>query len=496
MPTVEQLLKAAPLVGRTSIDLGAPQLSANGDAITPELRDRLLAKCAAGEYVELDVDMLAYEQRAGEMNRNYVRFRDGSMIALGASGAGKPFLRDHEQYDTLARAGTITKSKTEKRSDGDYAIRMTARLTAPWAVELALRGLLSSVSIGWQPTGPVECSIHEAPVGTKCWCWPGDKMAESVVDGVKKYVRDRQGQLTAEWIYTSAVLKECSVCNVPGVPSAGIDGVRAALSAAGIDVDQLDRARVDTLEHIKSTTAAADPNVITPEPSNMNTAPALAAALTFVVLTEAQAAYYAKLSPSEQAAFAAKSIAERDAAVASSLAADPVVYTTKAGIEVRKSSGELALALAKQGDAHVAALEAQSEALKQATQATRTATLRTRAATEIAHLAATEDIKIAVLGALESLDDATKSGALAMLKSADALFASAGKAKGADLTGDPVPDSAEAKVLSLAKQIAKDKGVSLAIAEAMVFDTDEGAALYTEMEQRKNAARTAQFRAH
>lgn len=220
-----------PLVCRVSTDAAPTLRASNGQAVTPAMRDELLAKCAAGEYVEVDVDLLAYEQRTGATNRNYVRFRDGAMTKLGSSGVGKPFLRDHEQRDVNARAGTIIASKTEKRGDGDYAVKMTARLTAPWAVELALRGLLSSVSIGWLATGPVECSVCKAAIYTKCYHFPGDRLSEATDElGNKKYVWDRKGSLVVEWVFTEAELTETSVVNVPGVASAGIEEVRAALA--------------------------------------------------------------------------------------------------------------------------------------------------------------------------------------------------------------------------------------------------------------------------
>jgi hypothetical protein len=238
---VEQaLLKAMPLLCRASSEMPAPQLrTADGGEMTAAVRDELLAKCMAGQHVELEVDLLAYEQQAGVQNRNYVRFRDGAMMRLGSSGRGKPLLRDHEQGDVLARGGTIKQSLTTKRGEGDYAIRMTARLTAPWAVELALRELLGGTSIGWNPTGPVECSICGTPILSRCWHFPGDRLSETTgEDGKKQYTRDPKGTAAVEWVYTDAELTECSFVSVPGVATAGVEQVRAMLSAAlGGDAD-------------------------------------------------------------------------------------------------------------------------------------------------------------------------------------------------------------------------------------------------------------------
>ena len=212
----------------------SPQLTlrAGGAVITPAMRDELLAKVRAGEYVEIELDVHAYDQKAGERNRKNVRHRDGSMMALGRSGAGKPVLRDHEQDNSLAVAGKVIESKTVKVGEGEYAIEQTWRLTAPWAVELALRDLLSTVSIGWTATGPVLCSACDVPVFTQCYHCPGDRLSEKVGDdGVKRLVRDRAGVTVVEWIYTSAELVETSLAPVPAVPSARIEGIRAALSA-------------------------------------------------------------------------------------------------------------------------------------------------------------------------------------------------------------------------------------------------------------------------
>ena len=209
-------------------------LRANDAVVTPATRDELLAKVRAGEHVELELDVYAFEQLAGERNRKNVRFRDGAMQALGRSGVGKPVLRDHAQDNMLAVAGKVISSKAEKTGEGAYAVTQTWRLMAPWAVELALRGLLSTVSIGWRATGPVLCSACNATVFSQCYHCPGDRLAEKIGDdGVKRNVRDRAGSIVVEWIYTDAELVETSVVSVPAVPSAHIEGIRAALSAHG-----------------------------------------------------------------------------------------------------------------------------------------------------------------------------------------------------------------------------------------------------------------------
>ena len=194
-------------------------LRQNGAAISDEKRDELLAKCLAGEHVEIDLEVDAYEQKPGDPNRNFVKFRDGIMLALGRTGVGVPFLRNHDQHDVMARGGTVIASRTEKLGDGHYVIRMTVRLSAPWAVELALRGLLDAVSIGWNPLGPVECSHCKAEIFSKCYHFPGDEIAGDAKKGIAASV--------VEWVFTEAELIELSGVNIGGVRTAQIKDIRA-----------------------------------------------------------------------------------------------------------------------------------------------------------------------------------------------------------------------------------------------------------------------------
>jgi hypothetical protein len=206
--------------------------AAGGGELKPDDRAALLAKAVAREEVQLELQVKAYEQKDGESNRNFVRFRNGAMMGLGGTGVGKPFLADHRQWDVTARGGTITASKTTKRDEGSYQVDQTVLLTEPAAVERALRGLMSSVSIGWNATGPVMCSVCNKPVGAVCYHWPGDRLTESTDgEGNKRLLRDRTGAIVVEWIYTAAELLETSEVSVPGVPGAGVTDIRAELSA-------------------------------------------------------------------------------------------------------------------------------------------------------------------------------------------------------------------------------------------------------------------------
>lgn len=208
-------------VSRLGVSGVALDASYNGKVITPAVRDELLAKLAANQHVEIELELLAFEQKPGERNRKNIRIRDGALMAFGRSGKGRPFLRDHEQDDVRARGGTIIESETIKRSEGDYAVRQRARLTAPWAVDAALRGLLDSVSVGIWPTGPIECSACGTEIFDACWHCPGEELEAT----------DARAAMTVEWVYSAAENTETSAVNVPAVKTAHIESIRAALSA-------------------------------------------------------------------------------------------------------------------------------------------------------------------------------------------------------------------------------------------------------------------------
>lgn len=224
--TAEQRSEAITLAGRAALG-SITELRASGKAsLSTTDRAALLAAAVARESVEIELDVLAYEQGRRDAsgkrigNRKGVRIRDGAMIRAGASAVGRPFLRDHMQDDVTARGGTIIASKTSKLTeDGHYEIRQTVRLTEPSAVERALRGLMSTVSIGLHPTGPVNCTACGTEVLSKCWHFPGDTATDK--DGA---------QCDVEWEFTSAELVETSEVSVPAVPTAAIDGFRAALA--------------------------------------------------------------------------------------------------------------------------------------------------------------------------------------------------------------------------------------------------------------------------
>jgi hypothetical protein len=171
-----------------------------------------------GEVVELEIDLLAFEQIDGEPNRNGLRFKSSSLSAMARGGVGQPFIADHDQRNIAKRAGTIVKSKLEKIDPKHQRIMQTAKVTAAWAVEGVLTGTIDRFSIGWRATGPVNCTACKTEIFEDCYHWPLDVLDDGTV---------------VEWEYTSAQLVETSAVTVPAVPATQIGEIRAALASEG-----------------------------------------------------------------------------------------------------------------------------------------------------------------------------------------------------------------------------------------------------------------------
>jgi hypothetical protein len=185
-------------------------------------REQLLADALAGKFVQLTIDAIVYVQKPNEPNRHYTRVRDGRRSSFAASFAGLPYMRDHEHNNALARGGRIVDSKAEDLDGGGWHIRQELELTAPWAVEAALRGLIDRFSISYESTGDMVCSICGEPmirgwfsVWTEC---EHDFGAE--YDGV-----------VCQLEVTDAVGLETSSVSVPAVLGTDVDSIRQALSA-------------------------------------------------------------------------------------------------------------------------------------------------------------------------------------------------------------------------------------------------------------------------
>jgi hypothetical protein len=448
----EQALLAMGLAGK---DEAVCELKLNGQAISNEMRDELLRKCAANEYVELTLDVIAYEQKDGVSNRNFVRVSDKAMKQLATSAKGKPFLFDHNQSDSSAVCGMIESATLETAADGTAQIRQNVKLTAPKAVDMALRGLMKTVSISWRATDTVECSACKTPVFTDCYHFPGDKVRKMLTtEGKEIFVRDRKnGTDRVEWVYNGVETLETSPVPVPAVPTARIDGIRASLSADAdetVDIlpDNIPENKTMELEALKA---------------QLNRQTQIAA------LNDAEKAYFRRLGATEQDAFLAQAPSQRAELL-------KPVYTAKNGTVYTGADDPRLVQMAKDNDAQASRFEEQLSI-------ERAKGLMARATTELAHLSGTPEQRAALLGAIESIENAeTRAAVLASIKEVDTkqsrhfVRQGGGGAQKPEIAGDP-----EAKLEQLAQSLADKESISFEQAYEKVCNSPEGQKLYDAM---------------
>lgn len=521
-PTLEQILKAAPQLCQASrlvdpaeleqlgIEPTLRAVTVNGEPITAEMRDDLLRRIDSGTlgYCELGVPLLAYEQWDYEKysdkdNRNFVCFRSGEMRALGGTGKRKPFLRDHRQYDSLARGGTLADSRTEQPEEGHHQIFQRATLTEPWAIAMYLRGNMTTVSIGWIPTGPVLCSACNAPVFEKCYHWPGDRLSEVTDDnGDKRYVRSRNGKLVVRWVYTKAELIETSCVPVPGVASAEMDplGLRAVLAsqwpmfAAGAFSDEESRDAEQVAQHAsgKSPPSLAAPTVKPqPESTQMadqldqtqklaNARKAFFAALGMSEEHRAHAEALAKTDPDAAEAFCCESPTVRAAQVQAARDADPVVFRGElTGIVVRASEGANAKRYAELAEEGKADRKRNEDQLAAAAAREEEHQVATICSSRIPNLPGSAAVHANIVRSLRKAGDpALLEPSLQALTGASNFVKAAGSAPGANDGVDAGNGTAFEAFESALAAFAKAKGKSPAEATEEFLATKQGGDLY------------------
>ena len=196
-----------------------------------------------------------------------------------------------------------------------------------------------------------------------------------------------------------------------------------------------------------------------------------------IALRVAERAHYDGLDDeAARDAFVGKSADERkreiEAAAHAEQDADPVVYTTGDGIELRKSAGDALIAMAKKNDTIAkenATLRAEREQ----------AALEKRADAELSHLPGDVKTRAAMLRAIDAIDgDAQREAAHSALKANNAAMSKAFETIGHN--GQPESGSPEDTLDKLAKAHAEKHSVSHAAAYAEVLKTDEGNALYAK----------------
>jgi hypothetical protein len=197
-------------------------------------------------------------------------------------------------------------------------------------------------------------------------------------------------------------------------------------------------------------------------------------------LTAPQRAHFDGLDEAGRSAFLAKSAGERDAdlerAAAAAAQADPVVYKADDGTEFRKSDDPRLVSLAKRGDED-------RRARKVAEQLASDAQYEKRVAAEIPHVAGSVSTRVAMLRAIDSIEDeAVRKEATEALHAQNAQMATAFEEHG--VRREPAAVSAEAQLDQLAEEVGKAQPtLTPEQAYAKAIETPAGRALYAKVVQ-------------
>lgn len=194
-------------------------------------------------------------------------------------------------------------------------------------------------------------------------------------------------------------------------------------------------------------------------------------------LTDMQKAHFEGLKEDEQDEFLAKSADEREEIVKKLAKAaqddNPVVYTTAEGIELRKSAGDVMIAMAKQNDVNAKRNDKLQKKLDQTA-------LEKRAETELANVPGTIEERAGMLKAVDAIEDeSVRKAAMKILKSKNDSMAHAFNTEGHG--GIPKSGSGEDDLDQLAKKHQEaNSGMSYEKAYDAVLKTPEGAAAYNK----------------
>lgn len=192
-------------------------------------------------------------------------------------------------------------------------------------------------------------------------------------------------------------------------------------------------------------------------------------------LNDSAKAHFEKLADDEKDAFLKLSADEQNVAVdkakKAATDADPVVYTTKDGVELRKSAGAAVIEMAKSNDL----LREQNEELRKKQEQ---AEFEKRAEAELPHLPGTVEERASMLKAIDSIEDEDqRKAAHSALKANNEAMSHALKNRG---TGTPPTEgSADDKLDKLAKaEQEKNPKLSYEQAYDKVLKTPQGSELY------------------
>lgn len=160
-------------------------------------RAELLPKIESGEIDH--IDFTAHTYGTGR-NRNPYLFRDSDLPNFAKSFEGKPFLRNHDEYDIDARDGSIMASK-----DVNGAFEQTIRLTTRRGMIDFIEGKIDRFSIGWNYDDVICTICNSSYLSMTCNHWAG-----------RKYMTDK-GEETCKLLFINPQGKETSAVNSPAV---------------------------------------------------------------------------------------------------------------------------------------------------------------------------------------------------------------------------------------------------------------------------------------
>lgn len=204
-----------------------------------------------------------------------------------------------------------------------------------------------------------------------------------------------------------------------------------------------------------------------------------------IVLTEAQHAHYAKLSPADGEAFLAKSSEDRAALIAEIEKSNAVEYTAEDGAIYRKSDDPRLVDMAKRMDESIRIAKAESAA-REAAQAQ--VEIEKRAEAVFGKVAGERSLHAKILKAVDALGDEAVQALRSMATLANERMTSlevvAGIKPDAEVAAS---DNPQAEYDGLVADALKSFGGDRFKAAASVLKTARGAQLYTEIQKRAKA---------
>ncbi len=188
-------------------------------------------------------------------------------------------------------------------------------------------------------------------------------------------------------------------------------------------------------------------------------------------LTDVEKAHFNSLDDEGKSTFLKATPEIRKADLEKAAEKDSVIYTDTEGMEYRKSDDPRLAKMARKADEDRKIVKAEREKRE-------TLELEKRATEDLGNLPGESKVKVAVLKALDSIEDAeVKKSAVEMLKAHNESFRTAFEERGS--RGEGFQKATDA-LDSMAKKHAADNSVSYAKAYDAVIQTDDGKKLYEQ----------------